>query len=75
MYLRQGRWQDRQIVSTAWVSESTASHSEVGSAFGYGYMWWTTRGEAHFWNVPIGEPSYNAAGWHGLAVDHSEPKS
>jgi CubicO group peptidase (beta-lactamase class C family) len=41
LYLRKGRWQDREIVPARWVEESTQaySHSEAGP--GYGYLWWT----------------------------------
>ena len=41
LYLRKGRWQDREIIPARWVEESTQaySHSEFGP--GYGYLWWT----------------------------------
>jgi CubicO group peptidase (beta-lactamase class C family) len=39
LYLRRGRWQDRQIVPSSWVDESTTSYSSPGED-GYGYMWW-----------------------------------
>ena len=37
---RDGRWNGRQIVSTAWLRESTKSYSAVLGGNGYGYMWW-----------------------------------
>lgn len=37
LYLRQGRWQDRQIVSPNWVRRATTPGS-VGPP--YGYLWW-----------------------------------
>lgn len=36
--LRNGRWQDRQIVPSEWLEESTAN--QVGGAPWYGYYWW-----------------------------------
>jgi CubicO group peptidase (beta-lactamase class C family) len=39
LYLRRGRWQDRQIIPSSWVTESTTSYSNPGED-GYGYMWW-----------------------------------
>lgn len=38
LYQKKGRWQDRQIVSEAWVDESTQSSS--GDLDFYGYQWW-----------------------------------
>ena len=49
LMLRDGRWEDRQIVPTAWVRESTQAHTRVhemnpvrrrDGVFGYGYLWW-----------------------------------
>jgi CubicO group peptidase (beta-lactamase class C family) len=41
LYLNNGRWQDRQIVSAQWVHDSTQSYSATGFGPGYGYLWWT----------------------------------
>jgi CubicO group peptidase (beta-lactamase class C family) len=40
LYLRGGRWGDRQIVQPAWVRDSTAPYSKSGFGPGYGYLWW-----------------------------------
>jgi CubicO group peptidase (beta-lactamase class C family) len=49
LMLREGRWQDDQIVPQAWVHESTRAftpRSEMNpprrrtGPFGYGYLWW-----------------------------------
>ena len=40
LFARGGRWRGEQIIPTAWVAESTASHSETDTGEGYGYMWW-----------------------------------
>jgi len=41
LFLHDGRWGDRQLVSPEWVEESTRAHSDIGTGQGYGYMWWT----------------------------------
>jgi CubicO group peptidase (beta-lactamase class C family) len=45
LYLQHGRWGDRQIVSNAYVLDSTAKHSEGGppSNAAYGYFWWRSK--------------------------------
>jgi len=65
LYLHEGRWRDEQVVSAAWVAESTASHSDVGPEKGYGYMWWTGWGEGFYPNVRVSGVAYYAAGYHG----------
>ena len=45
LYLQNGRWGDKQIISKKWIKESTKSYSDVsvmGEEFqgiGYGYLW------------------------------------
>ena len=68
LFLRDGRWHDRPIVSSAWVSESTASHSDIASDKGYGYMWWTGTREGLFTSVKVKDHSYYAAGWGGHKI-------
>lgn len=43
LYLQKGAWQGKQLISRAWVYESTAPLSDSGeyiSGTRYGYMWW-----------------------------------
>ena len=46
LYLRNGRWEDQQILPEWWVEEATTLHVpetdiQTGNAnIGYGYMWW-----------------------------------
>jgi CubicO group peptidase (beta-lactamase class C family) len=68
LFLREGRWQNRQIISSEWVRESTTSYSERGIDGGYGYMWWTGVNRGLFPNVQIKERSYYAAGYGGHRV-------
>lgn len=37
---RDGQWNGRRIVSSAWLRESITSYSAVSGGNGYGYMWW-----------------------------------
>lgn len=46
LYLRQGRWGDKQVVPAAWVARSTTAYSGPVSSnaqpfVGYGFLWWT----------------------------------
>jgi CubicO group peptidase (beta-lactamase class C family) len=40
LYLREGKWNGKQIISKEWIKESTASYSDAGNRGGYGYLWW-----------------------------------
>jgi CubicO group peptidase (beta-lactamase class C family) len=62
LYLRKGRWQDRQIVPSRWIEESTRAWSNSGFGPGYGYMWWT--GFPHG-SIKLPEGSFFAAGTGG----------
>ena len=43
LYLNDGRWDDRQVVSAEWVRQATKTHVTLDDGFGYGYQWWTYR--------------------------------
>jgi CubicO group peptidase (beta-lactamase class C family) len=40
LYLNQGIWNRKQIISPEWISLSTAKSIVVNSNFDYGYYWW-----------------------------------
>ncbi len=42
LYLRQGNWDGRQVVSEKWVQAATSDHMAVGDnpKVRYGYQWW-----------------------------------
>ena len=64
LYLRAGRWRDRQIVPKAWVDESITSYSNAEPSVtksGYGLMWWIATRSDH--GIPVG--SYTASGTGG----------
>ncbi len=68
LFLREGQWRNKQIISSAWVHESTSSHSKTGIDGGYGYLWWTGANRGLIANVSVKEHSYYAAGWGGHRV-------
>ena len=40
LFLKKGRWEGKQIVSSRWVKDATRKHIDVPDADGYGYQWW-----------------------------------
>jgi len=47
LYLKNGKWNEKQIISKKWVEESIKKHSDGtgwGLGFGYGYSWWLIQG-------------------------------
>jgi CubicO group peptidase (beta-lactamase class C family) len=58
LYLRKGKWRDRQVVPARWVEESTARQIEtprgLAGRYGYGYQWWMN-----------GFGGYSARGYRG----------
>jgi len=53
LYVNGGRWHGQQIVSQAWVNESTSAHlsnQQAETAHSqYGYLWWTWENKGHTW--------------------------
>jgi CubicO group peptidase (beta-lactamase class C family) len=43
LVLAGGRWNDRQIVSKAWIETSTALKLKATDGLSYGYLWWLGR--------------------------------
>ena len=41
LYLRDGQWDGKQIVSARWVQNATTRHTPTDGDQGYGYQWWT----------------------------------
>jgi CubicO group peptidase (beta-lactamase class C family) len=40
LYLRHGRWGDKQLVPAEWVDRSTKAYSSTDNHLGYGFLWW-----------------------------------
>jgi CubicO group peptidase (beta-lactamase class C family) len=38
LFLNQGKWQDRQLISANWVQEATGPSQTLNPS--YGYLWW-----------------------------------
>lgn len=51
LYLRNGRWKEKQIVPSSWIKQSSIPYSNTGikreRSKGYGYMWWVGGGIIH----------------------------
>jgi CubicO group peptidase (beta-lactamase class C family) len=73
LYLRHGRWNEKQIVPEAWAEKSshasemvTANGVDLG---GYEYLWWVDYGGVHFPEVSLpGIFSARGAGAHYLFI-------
>jgi CubicO group peptidase (beta-lactamase class C family) len=57
LFLRNGRWGDRQLISERWVADATTPSPCEPT---YGYMWWVNPNRALFPSAP--ENSYAAIG-------------
>jgi len=66
LYLQQGNWNGRQVVSRQWVDESVKDHVKqyVFLGSGYGYQWW--RGKTNIQNAKI--DMFYAAGHGGQFI-------
>jgi len=42
LYLSNGLWDGKQIISSRWIKDSTRKHVSTRGPFSYGYQWWTT---------------------------------
>ncbi|MEH2474726.1 CubicO group peptidase (beta-lactamase class C family) [Nitrobacteraceae bacterium AZCC 2161] len=70
MFLRDGRWGMRQVISADWVATSVLPYSDAGARGAYGYMWWLAKAGTGFPGVVQPEGSFSAqgAGGHFLVV-------
>ncbi len=63
LYLREGLWRDRRIVSATYVRDSTTRHNAGGAPVDadYGYLWWIGP-------IKGGDPAFFAAGQDGQLI-------
>ena len=40
LFLKEGRWNEKQIISQEWIADSTKKQIDNGETYGYGYQWW-----------------------------------
>lgn len=64
LFLNNGRWQDKQIISESWINQATQPSKANQS---YGFMWWLNQGDRAWKDVK--EPQiFYAAGFGGNFV-------
>ena len=70
LYLQNGRWNGRQVISSAWIKESTQPYSEVpnNKGIGYGYLWWAPYSDNKHFRNRLGERSFSARGNGGQYI-------
>ena len=50
LVLRQGKWEDQQIIPADYLAAATTSHHDTSSTTGYGYeSWWTATKEGYYY--------------------------
>ena len=56
LWLHQGLWDGRQVVSRSWVNDSVKHHYETPGGDAYGYGWWASTGDtgAEFFALGVG---------------------
>jgi len=57
LFLKKGKWKEKQLVSTRWVNESTQRHISATMTPGYGYQWWV-----------VSPDIYTAIGYSGQRI-------
>ena len=57
LFLRDGRWNNHEIISPEWVTESTSRQIAADQTMGYGYQWWI-----------LSPDRYGALGAHGQRI-------
>ena len=40
LFLNNGQWDGKEIVSSEWVAAATSKHATPPNSYGYGYQWW-----------------------------------
>jgi CubicO group peptidase (beta-lactamase class C family) len=70
LFLKQGKWHNRQLLSESWIQESTRPYSDLGILGGYGYSWWSALNGQHvpFINLPDGVYSARGTGEQILMI-------
>ena len=61
LFLRDGQWRDKQLISQQWIKQATTPSSANQS---YGFMWWLNQGD-RAWDKVDDPTIYYAAGFGG----------
>lgn len=65
LFLRDGRWGEREVVPQSWAAASVLPYSDAGTRGAYGYMWWVARQGIAFPGAIVPEGTYSAQGAGG----------
>jgi len=62
LFLNQGKWKEKQIISPEWIAEATTPSPANPS---YGYLWWLNHPDSSRYVKEAGEEMFYAAGFGG----------
>ena len=65
LFLNQGKWKEKQIISPEWIGETTTPSPANPS---YGYLWWLNHPDSSRYVKEAGEDMFYAAGFGGNFV-------
>lgn len=70
LYLRGGRWNDRQVIPREWIERTTKTDRPTGKFGGHEFFWWVSTEGRLFPDVDVGTGGYSAigAGGHFITV-------
>jgi CubicO group peptidase (beta-lactamase class C family) len=70
LYLRGGRWKDRQVVPREWVERTTMTDRPAGNLSGHEFFWWISIEGRLYPGVDVGKGAFAAkgAGGHYITV-------
>ncbi len=71
LYLRKGRWNQKQIIPKDWVERTTRSERPISEYSGHEFYWWTSiDGKPMYPDANTGEGAYAAhgAGGHRITI-------
>jgi CubicO group peptidase (beta-lactamase class C family) len=64
LFLNEGVWDGKRIISEAWIRESTQEHVSLSRGEGYGYQWWLRTYDSVSGSVD----AFCALGWGGQKI-------
>ncbi|MHA3963266.1 MAG: serine hydrolase domain-containing protein [Candidatus Thorarchaeota archaeon SMTZ1-45] len=53
LYLNNGTWDGKQIISHDWVKKSTSTFIQFNAESGYGYLWWTNPAQEYYYALGL----------------------